>query len=59
MSSLPVGAAVDDHHGLALPQGFSGRLRIELGIYDPTTGQRVLTDAGKQAVELGQVDVIP
>ena len=59
MSSLPVGTDVDDHHGLTLPVGFSGRVRIEIGIYDPTTGRRVLTDAGKEVVELGQVDVTP
>jgi hypothetical protein len=59
MSSLPVGTDVDDHHGLALPAGFSGRVRIEIGIYDPVTGQRVITEAGKEVFELGQVDVTP
>lgn len=59
MSSLPIGTDVDDHHGLALPAGFSGPVRIEIGIYNPTTGQRLLTEAGKEVVELGQVNVMP
>jgi hypothetical protein len=59
MTSLPVGIDVEDHHGLALPQGFSGQVRIEVGIYDPASGQRVLTDGGQEVVELGRVDVKP
>jgi hypothetical protein len=59
MSTLPVGSDVEDHHGLSLPPGFSGRLRIELGIYDPATGKRILTSQGGETIPLGQVDVTP
>lgn len=57
MPSLPPGADVIDHHGLALPVSFSGRLRIVVGLYDPATSQRVLTAGGKQSIELGSVAV--
>ena len=59
MSTLPVGSDVGDHHGLALPPGFSGKLRIEVGMYDPDTGGRIKTDTGSEVVMLGQVDVEP
>jgi hypothetical protein len=59
MSSLPVGEEVVDHHGLALPATFSGSLRVEVGLYDPATGQRIRTADGRDGVELGRVDVQP
>ncbi len=57
MTSLPAGEDILDHHGLALPEGFAGKLRIVAGIYDPETRARVKTDDGRDAVEIGQVVV--
>ncbi|MGQ9814828.1 MAG: hypothetical protein ACUVR3_06700, partial [Candidatus Roseilinea sp.] len=56
MTTLPVGEDVNDRHGLALPEGFTGRLRILVGLYDPATGQRILTTDGQDAVVLGEVN---
>ncbi|MCL4507457.1 MAG: hypothetical protein M1434_13715 [Chloroflexi bacterium] len=57
MPSLPVGADVVDHHGLAPPAAFTGRLRIVVGVYDPATNQRILTADGRDSVDLGAVAV--
>ena len=57
MSTLPVGRNVLDHHGLVLPPGFTGQLQIEMGIYDPTTGQRLQTDQGRSTFTLARLDV--
>ncbi|MCS7061182.1 MAG: glycosyltransferase family 39 protein [Anaerolineae bacterium] len=57
MTTLPVGEDINDRHGLALPQEYTGRLRILLGLYDPTTGQRVLTTEGRDALTIGWVSV--
>jgi mannosyltransferase len=58
MSSLPVGEDVLDHHGLALPLGFSGNVRIIVGLYDPATNQRMRLDDGSDTLELGRLDVV-
>ncbi len=57
MTTLPVGEHVSDRHGLALPEGFAGRLRILVGLYDPATGRRALTVSGQDAVTIGFVEV--
>ncbi len=57
MTALPIGEDVNDRHGLALPEGFAGRLRIIVGLYDPATGQRTLTVTGQDAVTIGFVEV--
>ena len=57
MTTLPVGEDVNDRHGLALPVAYTGRLRVLAGIYDPATGQRVLTMDGRDAVTIGEVAV--
>jgi hypothetical protein len=59
MSTLPVGADVDDHHGLPLTKDFSGRLRIVVGLYDPLTARRLATEKGGETYELGEVEVTP
>ena len=59
MVSLPAGADVLDHHGLALPADFTGTVRIVLGLYDPTNGQRLKTTDGRETVELGTCQVLP
>ena len=58
MVSLPAGADVLDHHGLALPADFTGTVRIVLGLYDPTNGQRLKTTDGRETVELGTCQVL-
>ena len=57
MTTLPVGENVNDRHGLALPEGFAGQLSILVGVYDPATGDRVLTADGRDTVTVGVVDV--
>lgn len=59
MTSFPAGVDVDDHHGLELPQGFTGRLRIVVGLYDPATNNRSVSSSGMDAIEIGHVDVLP
>jgi hypothetical protein len=56
-ASLPLQEDVIDHHGLVIPPGEAGMLRIRVGLYDAATGQRVLTDDGADAVELGVIKV--
>jgi hypothetical protein len=57
MTAFPVGEEVIDHHGLALPPNFTGRLRIVAGIYDPVTGARIPNTQEQEMVELGTVEV--
>ena len=59
MTSLPVGKPVDDHHGLALPATFRGKLRIVLGLYEAQSGQRIAADNGKEEIDLGEVLITP
>ena len=59
MVTWPLGEQVHDNHGLALPPDFQGPLAITLGIYDPDTGQRLRTDDGRDAIEMGKVTVGP
>lgn len=57
--TLPAGELVRDNHGLALPAGYQGSLRVVIGLYDPATGRRVRMADGREAVELGTVTVGP
>lgn len=57
MSSWQAGELVRDNHGLALPTDYVGALTIRIGLYDPDTGERLRTDDGRDAVELGVVSV--
>jgi hypothetical protein len=56
MTTLPPGEDVLDHHGLALPEGFTGRLRILVGIYDPASGSRLAAANGSDAIQIGEVE---
>ena len=58
MTTLPVGADVLDHHGLALPLEYRGSIRLFVGLYDPQTGQRLQTNKGTDQLDIGQVDVV-
>lgn len=55
--TLPVGEAVSDHHGLALPADFRGKLRLVLGLYDPNNGQRLRHSGGAEVLTLGEIEV--
>jgi hypothetical protein len=55
--SLPVGTDIADRHGVIVPAEERGALMIRVGLYDATTGQRVLTDSGADAIELGTITV--
>jgi hypothetical protein len=57
MTTWAAGEPVRDHHGLALPLDYRGELTLRLGLYDPSTGKRLLTDDGRDAIELGSVIV--
>ncbi len=57
MTIWPVGEAVRDHHGLALPADYRGPLQIVAGLYDPDTGERLRTTSGADAVTLATVVV--
>ena len=43
MRTLPVNERVRDNHGLAIPPGYRGPLKIIVGLYDPNTQQRIRT----------------
>jgi 4-amino-4-deoxy-L-arabinose transferase-like glycosyltransferase len=57
MTTWAAGEPVRDHHGLALPPDYRGELMLKLGLYDPDTGERLHTDDGRDAIELGKVIV--
>ncbi|MFC1464598.1 MAG: glycosyltransferase family 39 protein [Candidatus Brachytrichaceae bacterium NZ_4S206] len=57
MTTWPLGEAVRDNHGLALPADYRGPLRIVAGLYDPDTGARLRTTGGTDAVTLATVIV--
>lgn len=57
MTTWPMGEAVRDHHGLALPADYRGPLRIVAGLYDPDTGERLRTTSGADGVTLATVVV--
>ena len=53
-----VGEDVPDRHGLFLPVGSSRqRLRLLVGLYDSSTGQRLLLADGSDAAEVGSFEV--
>lgn len=50
---------IRDRHGLSLPPGFTGRLTLVAGLYDPATGDRWPTTEGADSVPIGTVEVLP
>lgn len=60
-SNWPLDRLIRDHHRLTLPHRLPTpiRLRIELGVYDFATGQRLSTASGETAATLGQLTVEP
>ena len=56
--SWKVGETVPDRHGLLMPApGSPGTLHLRLGLYDPQTGQRLRLADGREAVDLGTLNI--
>lgn len=59
-SSWQTGEEITDHHGLALPLDIpSGEYDLALGLYEATTGQRLLVSTAEQDAPTGRVVVGP
>lgn len=52
------GEEIVDRHGLWVPQGVSGPLRLVVGLYDAETGARLVLTDGSDHTELGLVQVV-
>lgn len=46
-----------DRHGLSLPETAPGTYHLEVGLYNPETGERLHTADGRDALEIGTVAV--
>jgi mannosyltransferase len=58
-SSWRPGEMITDNHGLWLPAGMAGPLRLVVGIYDPVDGKRLMLSDGSDYAEIGTVQVGP
>jgi len=57
-SAWPPGEEISDRHGLALPAELpAANYRLIAGMYDPTSGERLPVDQGRDFVELGYVAI--
>ncbi|MHB9031510.1 MAG: glycosyltransferase family 39 protein [Anaerolineae bacterium] len=59
-SSWAAGVPVSDRHALFLPREplpSGTRLRLLVGMYDPVSGQRLLTNTGQDSIELAVITV--
>jgi len=57
-SAWSPGEEVSDRRGVALPAGLpAANYQLIAGMYDPNTGQRLVTDQGRDFVDLGSVPV--
>jgi hypothetical protein len=57
-SWLP-GEPIVDHHGLWVPEGVTGTLRLVVGLYDSETGTRLTVTEGVDHADLGTVEIAP
>ncbi len=57
-SWLPGEYLTDQHQVSVSTDAADGVYRLQIGLYDPTTGQRLLTQEGQDHVELGLVTVL-
>ncbi len=57
MTTWTPGEVVTDHHGLLVPEGYRGVLRVVAGLYDPESGERLRSATGADAIVLGDVHV--
>jgi hypothetical protein len=53
------GEAITDRHGLSLPELVGGSYHLRIGLYDPNTGERLLTPDGRDALEIGVIAITP
>ncbi len=56
-TSWAPGEVIRDRHGLWVPAGVRGTLRLVVGLYDPETGQRLELGDGADAATLGTVEI--
>jgi hypothetical protein len=57
-SAWTPGQTIVDRHGVVLPESLpAGAYQLVTGLYDPLSGERLLTEAGKDFVEVGIVAV--
>lgn len=57
MSSWMPREIVRDNHGLVLPLDYRGKLRLRLGLYNADTGERLKTNSGQDAIDIGEIVV--
>jgi len=55
--SWAAGEEIVDRHGLWVPEGISGPLRLVVGLYDPETGVRLVLADGADHAEVGTVEI--
>ncbi len=53
------GEAIADRHGLWVPEGVIGPLRLAVGLYDAETGTRLAAADGLDHADIGMVEVTP
>ena len=58
-SSWQPGEMITDNHGLWLPAGTAGPLRLVVGLYDPASGKRLTLSDGSDHAEIGRIQVGP
>jgi hypothetical protein len=50
--------AITDNHGLLLPPDAPSRLQVIVGLYDPTTGERLSLAGGGDVLTVGEIEVV-
>ena len=57
--SWQAGEAIVDRHGLWVPEGVTGPLRLAVGLYDSETGTRLTLSDGSDHADIGTVEIAP
>ena len=57
--SWQTGEEIVDRHGLWVPKGVTGPLRLIVGLYDAETGTRLAMTGGLDHADIGMVEVGP
>jgi hypothetical protein len=58
ITDWPINQPLTDRHGLALPANLPpGQYRLIAGLYNPTDGQRLITNTGVDFIELGHITI--
>lgn len=58
-STWQVGEVIVDNHGLVLPSTAAGKFNLAVGLYEPTTGNRLCLPDGSDHLLLGEVEISP